>query len=158
HGKEYKILHQDKLISLPPLVYPTMAPQAINSLADFRKIMIIDFWATWCGPCKMIGPIFKKLDKKPEFSAVRFYTVDIDDDMLGTITGNAGMQPNILEEVQVSSMPTFLAFKDGNKIATSIGAVPANLLVLINKAVEVASPILEEPSEKGDTPIEAKPN
>ncbi|KAK0475021.1 putative thioredoxin [Armillaria luteobubalina] len=127
-----------------------MAPQAINYLADFRKIIdgpkpvVVDFWATWCGPCKMIGPIFKKLAEKPEFAGVEFYTVDIDE------------QPNIMEEVQVSSMPTFLAFKDGNKIATSIGAVPANLLALINKAVEAASPIPEEASEKGDAPIEAK--
>ncbi|KAK0463944.1 putative thioredoxin [Desarmillaria tabescens] len=110
-----------------------MAPQAINSLQEFRKIIdgpkpaVIDFWATWCGPCKMIGPVFKKLSEKPEFASVDFYTVDGDE------------QPDIMDELQVSSMPTFIAFKDGNKIGTSLGAIPKNLLELIDKAVKAAA-------------------
>ncbi|PBK93433.1 thioredoxin [Armillaria gallica] len=127
-----------------------MATKAIDSLADFRKIIdgpkpvVVDFWATWCGPCKMIGPVFKKLAERPEFAGVEFYTVDADE------------QPDIMDEVQVSSMPTFLAFKDGNKIGTSIGAIPKNLLELINKAVAAASPKSEEASAEGDAPIESK--
>ncbi|KAK0185236.1 putative thioredoxin [Armillaria mellea] len=130
-----------------------MATQAIDSLADFRKIIdgpkpvVVDFWATWCGPCKMIGPVFKKLAEKPEFSGVEFYTVDADE------------QPDIMDEVQVSSMPTFLAFKDGNKIGTSIGShtpEPLGETALINKAAAAASPISKEASAEGDAPIEPK--
>ncbi|KAK0214232.1 thioredoxin [Armillaria nabsnona] len=127
-----------------------MATKEINSLADFRKIIdgpkpvVVDFWATWCGPCKMIGPVFKKLAERPEFAGVEFYTVDADE------------QSDIMDEVQVSSMPTFLAFKDGNKIGTSIGAIPKNLLELINKAVAAASPVSEEASAGADAPIESK--
>ncbi|KAG7452421.1 thioredoxin-like protein, partial [Guyanagaster necrorhizus] len=84
---------------------------------DGSKPVVIDFWATWYSLCKMIGPVFKKLSEKPEFASVYFYTVDGDD------------QPDILDELQVSSMPTFIAFKDEKKLGTSLGAIPKNLLV-----------------------------
>ncbi|KAK0483816.1 putative thioredoxin [Armillaria novae-zelandiae] len=102
-----------------------MAPIAITSLEEFRKIIggpnpvVIDFWATWCGPCRMIGPVFEKLSNTPEYASVDFYTVDADE------------QPDIMDELQISSMPTFVAFKNGNKIGTSLGAIPKTLLVRI---------------------------
>ncbi|PBK97061.1 thioredoxin [Armillaria gallica] len=117
-----------------------MAPIAIDSLQEFKKIIdgpkpvVIDFWAEWCGPCKMIGPVFKKLSEKPDYAGVDFYTVDGDE------------QPDIMDELQISSMPTFIAFKDGNKIGTSLGAIPKNLLELIDKAVKAAGEATEAPS------------
>ncbi|PBK78360.1 related to thioredoxin [Armillaria ostoyae] len=117
-----------------------MAPIAITSLQEFKKIIdgpkpvVIDFWATWCGPCKMIGPVFKKLSEKSDYAGVDFYTVDGDE------------QPDIMDELQISSMPTFIAFKDGNKIGSSLGAIPKNLLELIDKAAKAAGEATESPS------------
>ncbi|KAG8918756.1 hypothetical protein FRC01_001675 [Tulasnella sp. 417] len=82
----------------------------LNTLEEFKekiagsKPVIIDFTATWCGPCKMIGPIFEKLSEQEAFSGVEFCKVDVD------------KAPEIAQECGIRAMPTFKIFKDGEKI------------------------------------------
>jgi len=72
------------------------------------KLIVVDFSATWCGPCRMIAPKFAELSKK--YTDVVFIHVDVDD-------------LNKLPEVaDVSGVPTFKYFKSGNKIASFSGA------------------------------------
>ncbi|KAH9020434.1 thioredoxin-like protein [Lactarius hengduanensis] len=102
-----------------------MTVTAITSHAEFQeiinsgKVVAIDFWAAWCGPCRAISPIFEKLAGKPEYAGVEFYKVDVDS------------QPDISQEVGIRAMPTFLIFKDGNKVKDLVGAHPGELEVCI---------------------------
>lgn len=87
------------------------------------KISVIDFYATWCGPCKMLEPIFATLaDKIPE---VQFGRVDVD---------NA---QDVAMEYRVTAMPTCIFFKNGEKLDTIVGVNPPKLLELIQKHGEV---------------------
>ncbi|KAJ8680363.1 hypothetical protein QAD02_016150 [Eretmocerus hayati] len=72
------------------------------------KLVIVDFFATWCGPCKMIAPKLDELSK--ELDDVVFLKVDVD------------KVENLTEKYEISSMPTFVFIKNGNKIDQFSGA------------------------------------
>ncbi|KAE8363722.1 thioredoxin-like protein [Aspergillus caelatus] len=106
-----------------------MSVAPLKSLDEFRtlvnsgQVVIIDYWATWCGPCNMISPVFETLASKPEFSSIKFVKVDVDE------------QEEISQEVGIRAMPTFQAFKDGLKIDELVGADPRQLTELIQRHV-----------------------
>lgn len=88
--------------------------------ADFEKlvaeseILFVDFWAEWCGPCKMFGPIFEAASiKHPD---VVFAKVDTEAER--ALAGAAG----------ITSIPTLMAFRDGVLLFREAGALPANSL------------------------------
>jgi thioredoxin 1 len=83
------------------------------------KLVVIDFSATWCGPCKQIAPLFKELSEA--VSDVIFVKVDVDDN------------PDTAAKYQVSAMPTFLFIKAGEVVDRLMGASPARLQELIEE-------------------------
>ena len=73
-----------------------------------KGINIVDFWAPWCGPCKMFGPIFE--NAKDDYSEIKFCKLNVDEDI-----------DNISKDFGVMSIPTVVAFKDGKEIKRNIG-------------------------------------
>ncbi len=96
--------------------------------ADFEKlvteseILFIDFWAEWCGPCKMFGPIFEAASEK--HSDVVFAKVDTEAEQ--SLAGAAG----------ITSIPTLMAFRDGILLFREAGALPANSLEELITAIK----------------------
>ena len=71
-------------------------------------ITIVDFWAPWCGPCKMFGPIFESV--KDSYKNIKFCKFNVDEDL-----------DNVSKDFGVMSIPTIIAFKDGKEIKRNIG-------------------------------------
>lgn len=77
-------------------------------------LVLVDFFAEWCGPCRMLAPILE--DFASEESEIEVYKVNVDD------------EPDLAREFQVSSIPTMILFKDGKQIDKKIGFAPKDAL------------------------------
>ncbi|KAI9821757.1 MAG: Cytoplasmic thioredoxin isoenzyme 2 [Pycnora praestabilis] len=91
-------------------------------MAAKDQVMVLDCFATWCGPCKVIAPQVVNLSDK--YPTARFYKLDVDE------------VPDVAQELGIRAMPTFKLFKNGEEIAEVVGANPKALEAAIQKAVE----------------------
>ena len=83
--------------------------EVINS----KGPVLIDFWAEWCGPCKMLGPIIEQLSVEMK-DKIKIVKMNIDDN------------PEAPSSLGIRSIPTMMIFKNGKPVATKIGAIPKN--------------------------------
>ncbi|XP_027034119.1 thioredoxin [Tachysurus fulvidraco] len=81
---------------------------ALKNAGD--KLVVVDFTATWCGPCQMIGPIFKAMSESPENKDVVFLKVDVDE------------AQDVSSSCGIRCMPTFQFYKRGEKLEEFSGA------------------------------------
>ena len=77
--------------------------------------VLVDFWATWCGPCRMLAPVIAQIAVKYE-GTVKVGKVDVDEN------------PELAESFNVSSIPTLILFKDGKPVAQRAGGAPMPLI------------------------------
>jgi thioredoxin 1 len=77
-------------------------------------VSIVDFWAIWCGPCRMMTPVVEEIDK--EMDNVKVYKVNVDD------------YPELTGQFNILSIPTILIFKDGELVDKTIGVVSKSVL------------------------------
>ena len=83
---------------------------------DAKGLVLVDFWATWCGPCKMLAPTVSEIADEYE-GKVKVCKLDVDE------------VPAIAQRFGVMSIPTLIAFKDGKQISKNVGVTSSEELV-----------------------------
>lgn len=109
---------QHKLQSLTA-IRAGAAVQEVKSKVEFDRklaeagtnLVVVDFTASWCMPCKMISPVYESMARKPEYKDVHFLKVDVDE------------AQDVAKEYQIRSMPTFLFIRNGQVVENFSGAL-----------------------------------
>ena len=98
--------------------------EEFNNLVQHTEgIAVVDFFATWCGPCKMLAPVFQEVGNELDGKA-KFYKIDIDASL------------DIARQFSVSTVPTVIIFRNGEPIERLVGFMPKeNLLAKIKEYI-----------------------
>jgi len=86
-----------------------------DEVSNSKGLVLVDFWAPWCGPCKQIGPILDEISI--EKTDIKIVKINIDDN------------PEVASELGIRSIPTLILFKDGTKTDTKLGALSKTALL-----------------------------
>lgn len=100
----------------------TLTEETFEATVLGEGITIIDFWAEWCGPCKMFGPIFEKASEG--HPGIKFAKVDTE------------AEQGLAATLQIQSIPTLMLFRDGVLLFNKAGALPAHSLEQILTSAE----------------------
>ena len=93
----------------------TLTQNNFEEIKSSEKTVLIDFYADWCGPCRMVSPIVDKIaSEHPEYLVCK---VNVDD------------EPELANEFEVSSIPTLVVMRDGEIVNQSVGAKPEPLIL-----------------------------
>lgn len=82
-----------------------------DSVLRQNKLVLVDFWASWCGPCRMMAPIVESISEKY-------------DDKLAVVKVDVDEQQSLAMQYGIQSIPTLILFKDGKQLWTEVGVKP----------------------------------
>lgn len=109
---ESKISIQSSVPSVKPIV---LSEATFSDAVKRYQLLVVDFWAPWCGPCRMVSPILEQL--AGEYNGkVTFGKLNVDEN------------PSVSEQFQVEGIPTIMIFKDGNMVDSMAGAYPKSFI------------------------------
>ena len=86
-----------------------------SEILDSDKVALVDFWAAWCGPCQVLGPVIEELAGEFENKVV-IAKLNVDEN------------PNTAAQYGIRSIPTMLIFKNGEVVDQMVGAMPKNMI------------------------------
>ena len=86
-----------------------------TEVLEAKETVLVDFWASWCGPCKMIGPIIDQI--ADERTDIKVGKINVDEEQ------------ELAVQFKVMSIPTLLVFKDGKVVNQSLGAKPKSAIL-----------------------------
>ena len=89
---------------------------SFDGLLEDQKLVIVDFWATWCGPCRMLSPLLDEVEEEMA-DKITVVKVNVDD------------ADEIAMRYRIMSIPTLLFFKNGQVVDKTVGAMPKSTLV-----------------------------
>mgnify|MGYP004652288913 CR=1 FL=1 len=87
-----------------------------SEVLDTEGIVVADFWAPWCGPCRKLGPVLEELEKSFE-GKMKLVKVNADENF------------EIMKQFSVSGLPTLLVFKDGEPVERMAGLIPKSSII-----------------------------
>ena len=93
-----------------------------NEVMETEKVLVIDFWATWCGPCKMMAPVVEEVAK--DYPDVKVCKVNVDE------------EPELSNAFKIVSIPTIVVIKNGEIIDSVVGYRPKEDIEKIIKLVK----------------------
>ena len=90
------------------MTQPLTDNQFSENVLNSKGLVLVDFWAEWCGPCRQLGPILEAIDEEMG-SDVTIYKINVDD------------SPETASQFGIRSIPTMFLFKDGKQVDTKVG-------------------------------------
>jgi thioredoxin 1 len=90
--------------------------ETFSQIISGNQLVLVDFYATWCGPCKMMHPVLEQLKEK-QADRLRIIKIDVD------------KNPSLATQYQIQSVPTLIAFREGNELWRQSGALSLSQLI-----------------------------
>lgn len=113
--KIFEIMHSrasTKTSNGAPIV---LTDQTFEQTIEKTRMVVVDFWAAWCGPCRMVAPVIDQLAKEYE-GRVTFGKLNVDEN------------PMVANAFQIQSIPSLLVFKSGKLVDGLVGAAPKHMI------------------------------